>query len=371
MTVKEINSIPFVFIVGMGRSGTTLLRTIMDAGEETIFPIESKIIVFLKQKYHHKKNWSIELLDEFLVDLYKEIKFVRGWKVNEVELRSKFLEYPIHEISFSFLIRLIYLTFQSHFSKTGIKLIGDKNPVYCIFISELMEVFPSAKFIHIVREYHDCILSNKKLFKQKNVSALAQMWKMYNSWIEIHARNRPEIFYRIRYEDLTSSPEKMVRELCAFTGLNYNERMLDFHLKLNEKLDKDLNIIVQHTHPKLLNAISSDSVGKGKMELSENELEQIAYILSEYGTKYGYQKYENYSGKKYRWKTFKGFVLNIIDIFIIKGYFLTPFAIRNLIRKTSTFLYEKLGYYTVYSHEDFLYDLAKSKRKEADEAKNK
>src|SRR5688572_10251408 len=183
MTIEEINKIPMIFIVGMGRSGTTLLRTIMDAGEECVFASESKIIIHLKQKYNHKKYWSEELLEEFLTDLYKEIKFRSSWGITKEELRVKFSELPLEKINFPLLCKVIYLSYPSLYPKNKIRVIGDKNPTYSIFIPELMEIFPDARFIHLIRDYRDCILSNKKLFKRQSLFALSQLWKIYNSWI--------------------------------------------------------------------------------------------------------------------------------------------------------------------------------------------
>ena len=50
MDIDEIEKIPFVFIVGRGRSGTTLLQNILDANEQALLPRESKLIIHLKQK---------------------------------------------------------------------------------------------------------------------------------------------------------------------------------------------------------------------------------------------------------------------------------------------------------------------------------
>jgi hypothetical protein len=368
MTIEEINKIPMVFIVGMGRSGTTLLRTIFDASEESLFAPEAKVIVHLKQKYNHKKNWTAELLDEFIVDLYKENSFKNNWGIGRNSLSEKLHSLPLEKITFTLLCKVIYLSYPSVFAKGKIKLIGDKNPVYSVFLPELLEVFPDALFIHLVRDYRDCILSNKKLFKRQNTFALSQLWKLYNSWIDIYSRRFPSQFYLLKYEDLVTDPENVVKKLCDFVGLNFNPKMLEFHQKLNEKLDKDVNIVIQHTHPELLKKVNADNMGKWKNELSQQEQNQIAYVLNEYAIKYGYEKTDSYNGDKYPFRSVYGFWLNIKDLFIIKGYFLLPFFIRDLIAKSAKFVFDKTGYFTVYNQGNLLIELV-TKKNEAEKIK--
>lgn len=374
MTAEEINKMPFIFIVGMARSGTTLLRTIFDAGEVSIFPPESKLIIHLKQKFNHRKVWTKAWIDEFLDDLYDETKFKNTWKIDKESLRIKFNSYPLEEINFPFLIRLTYLSFPSHFEKKVIRIMGDKNPMFSIFIGELLEIFPQAVFIHIVRDYRDCILSNKKLFTRQKVAILAQTWKIYNQWIEIHAKKNKLSFYRLRYEDLTAFPEKTVRELCEFTGMTFNPAMLNFHIELQKKLDKNINVVIHHTHPQLMGGISTDNIGKWKKGFSEREINIMTAICGDFALRYNYEKYDKYTGEKFHLKSLYGFYLNIRDILIIKGYYLLPYFIRKSINRFNRMIFDKTGFYTVFSHGDFFFELIrrkKGKTNEEDQEKTK
>lgn len=60
LTINEIEKLPMVFIIGRGRSGTTLLQTIMDAHPTIITANESPFIINLKQKYSKINQWSAE-----------------------------------------------------------------------------------------------------------------------------------------------------------------------------------------------------------------------------------------------------------------------------------------------------------------------
>src|ERR1035437_486941 len=117
LTVEEIKKLPIVFIVGIGRSGTSLLQTILDANPEVITANESPFVLFLKQKYSGVKNWNSEKLDEFVVDLYKDIRFALLWKINADDLRKILTSYSLAELDFPTICKLVYMSVSSPFSK--------------------------------------------------------------------------------------------------------------------------------------------------------------------------------------------------------------------------------------------------------------
>ena len=79
MKLERINDIKIVFIVGIGRSGTTLLQSIMNVNQYVSFPHESRLILYLKQKYLNQKEWTDNLIIEFISDLYRNKKFRMYW----------------------------------------------------------------------------------------------------------------------------------------------------------------------------------------------------------------------------------------------------------------------------------------------------
>ncbi|HXU28099.1 MAG TPA: sulfotransferase, partial [Bacteroidia bacterium] len=202
LTIDEIDSLPFLFIVGRSRSGTTLLQTMLDANPHVILPLESKLIIFLKKKYFHVEIWTTKLIDEFIADLYTEKDFSRSWFVDKEKLRDTILSFPLNKLSFKKLCKIIYLSYNSPFKKKTILLIGDKKPLHSLFIKDLVQVFPEAKFIHIIRDYRDNIVSNRKSFMHKNVAHLAHSWKSFNIAIDKEKQKNESNFYTIKYEDL-------------------------------------------------------------------------------------------------------------------------------------------------------------------------
>ena len=344
MTIEEINNIPFVFIVGRGRSGTTLLQNIIDSNENAVLARESKIIIHLKNKYFGVEKFDEQTIDELIADLYKDNFFNFFWEVDQEKLTKELKSYPTNQLTFSIVCKIIYLHYTSFFNKKSIKIIGDKNPAYAVFIPELLEVFPDAKFIHLVRDYRDNVVSNSKAFGEKSFGYLAYGWLVFNKKIEEANYKYPNKFYTLRYEDLVSSPKEKAIEICDFLNLDFSNEMLSFASKIN-----DLPITLPKNHLNLLKPINTSQVGKYKNELNDNQLGLIDFICGDFAKKYNY--YPTTKKNKFhfklkllyyqlRYKQFK---------FIIKSYYQLPFQIRDLVRAISIFLHQHFNISTKFN----------------------
>lgn len=350
LTINEIEKLPIVFIIGRGRSGTTLLQTIMDAHPSIITANESPFIINLKQKYSKVNQWSSEKIDEFIIDLYKDKQFAFLWNIDQTILRSKINLYDITQLNFSTLCKLVYLTIPSPFPKNKISLIVDKNPIYSFYIEELIELFPNAKFIHLVRDYRDNIISSRKAFKTKDVALLAQRWKRQNMFIDFHKKNNAALFLTLQYEKLVTDPEKHVSEVCSFINITFNPNMLDFH-KTTTKIYNDasskndlMTNIVKNIHLNLLNPVNCGQVDKWKEELTNSEIEIIDYIAGGYAKKYDYMSTTKVKGLSYYMTAIKSHLKYSTDYYINKIYYRIPMTIRDLSRTISQLLYDKFGY---------------------------
>jgi len=87
--------------------------------------------------------------------------------------------------------------------KKDIHIIVDKNPFYAKFISELIQVFPDAKFIHLIRDPKSVVSSHRIAFN-KGIIKSVNTWMMLNKHIE--ATKTKAEFLTIKYEDLVKAP---------------------------------------------------------------------------------------------------------------------------------------------------------------------
>ena len=105
---------------------------------------------------------------------------------------------------------------------------GDKTPHYIMDIASLVEVFPAAKVIHIIRDGRDVDLSWLKAgFEPRNLFTAATLWKRYvSAGCSAGAMLPRENYLEVRYESLLSQPVDTMRTVCAFIGEDYSEAVL-------------------------------------------------------------------------------------------------------------------------------------------------
>jgi hypothetical protein len=108
---------------------------------------------------------------------------------------------------------------------------GDKSPIYTVHIDAIAQAFPTGQFIHIIRDGRDVALSMQKTytggrFFYIDVYYAACSWKTrVEHAFTSGARLGPSRYLQLRYEDLVTAPETIIREICAFLGEEYEPAM--------------------------------------------------------------------------------------------------------------------------------------------------
>lgn len=287
--MDNLTSIPFLFIVGRPRSGTTLLRTLFDAHSNVIIPPECQFVVNLYGKYGKKTNWSITDLQHFHDDLQPQWRF-DTWKLDSNLLMENLLKqegnHPYGDIC-----KAVYATYQSVFPKEKTLLFGDKNPGYTIYTRRLLKVFPNAKFIHITRDYRDNFVSIKNVdFELPIPSLAAQKWVYFYNKIHRDALKKPEAYFHIRYEDLVSKPEESMKAMCTFAGIDYQPEILNFHEKKEDVIKLYAPSMLLKYHASLLKKINTSRVGLWEKQLTKKQVELLDYTVGNCAEKAGYQR---------------------------------------------------------------------------------
>ena len=101
---------------------------------------------------------------------------------------------------------------------------GDKSPSYLRHIESIRAIYPTAKFIHLIRDARDYVLSLEKAFGKNKLRA-AQRW---NDAIVLAKKEGERLgtdFIEVRYEDLVDTPEKEARRLCTFLQPEFESGM--------------------------------------------------------------------------------------------------------------------------------------------------
>ncbi|MBW6484093.1 MAG: sulfotransferase [Vicingaceae bacterium] len=292
MLAEKLDNIPFFFIIGRPRSGTTMLSTILDANKQTAIPIESKVIIYLYFKFKNVKLWNEKLLLKFYDATFQQPK-IDTWIINKEQLKNDIMELG-ENATFQRLIKLIYLNYVSFFDKEAVAIIGDKNPGYSYVISHLkilLELFPGAKIIHLTRDYRDHYISMSKVdFEGNHLSLVCYRWQYSFTQVRKLMEYKPEQYYFLRYEELVQQPEKQVKAICNFLGIAYHASMLEYYKIKDKVLRVYPEELVMKYHSSLFQPISADFIGKWKHELSQKQVKMADAIVGEIADETGYKR---------------------------------------------------------------------------------
>lgn len=354
VAIEEINSIPIHFIIGVGRSGTSLLQSMLGMHPKVCAPLESRFVIHLHHKYSKVRKWDDTLIVNFIDEIFREFFIKNFWFINKDILIEKIKRISKEDISFLLLCKMVYIEYYvSNRENQTIKLIVDKNPPYIQFVDELLVLFPNAKFIHIIRDYRDNVMSRKKLFFSKNVNLLAEEWLIENKNMDRLKRIQPERFHTIRYEDLVKNPEHELVKITNFIGISFDKSMLN-HQKYAHKI-KTLNPNeFDYFHKELLKPINLDNLSKWKGFFAPKELNFLYYSLGEYARKYDYQQVDYPIVKKVFFQKLKAYLHYHFIRFVIRFYYnWLPMPGRKLLSNISKKLFTWFKYTNYYNYYDY------------------
>jgi len=282
----KIRKIPFVFILGKGRSGTTLLQSLFNSHPNVVAPPESRFIVMHARRFGRMNKWTEAEVNLFVELLYTEFLFADFWKPDRQEL-TDFLLSALEYLNYPLACKMVYYYMKG--TKENIILLSDKNPFYAIFIHTLVRVFPEAKFIHLIRDPRDNVASTLRTFKIKNSIYMSLQWLMFNRIIEKNKSKTPANYFTLRYEDMVKDVEGTMKQLCGFLRLPYNEAMKD----IDRKGIKDKYLVkgmdMEENKKAMLEPISEVNIDKWKKELKPKDIAIVENIAGNYALqKYGY-----------------------------------------------------------------------------------
>lgn len=224
---------PF-FILGAQRSGTTMLRLMLNQHSRLAVPHETG---FITTFYHRLVEYG-DLADranaERLLDAIAQHPLVR--RGNHIPDRARVLERPISDFR-----SLVDAILSAYAESLGKRRWGDKTPYYTPDIDLLWKIFPGTKFVHLVRDGRDVLLSQRKIeWLSNNVPRLAQDWRWKTTIChKVGSVLGPEHYLELRYEDLVREPEKQLSEICTFLGEDFEPAMLEYHRQATDVVPEE------------------------------------------------------------------------------------------------------------------------------------
>ncbi|MGE0816234.1 MAG: sulfotransferase [Vicinamibacterales bacterium] len=215
--------LPPFFVVGMGRSGTTLLRMMLTHHPRLAIPYESG---FLTRFEDEAGRFAPLDADENLRRLVEAM-------LAEPNLRRWDHRFTLEEILSAVTHRSVAgvadTIYGRYAAAKGKARWGDKSD-YLDRMHVLYRMFPRAQFIHIVRDGRDVALSVLKLaWGPNDVVRAAEWWDAHVAMARrVGAVMGPERYMEVLYERLVEDPERELRRCCAFLNEAYSPSMLEY-----------------------------------------------------------------------------------------------------------------------------------------------
>jgi hypothetical protein len=251
----------FISIVGVSRSGTTLMRSILNASDQITICSENHFLGHLVPwegaRYRFRKfgdlsdDDNVRKLVDYIYSGGLERDFRKHgyighhwiWIVKWVD-KSDFLQRILASDRSERALFTVMMQVQA--DRRGRPIMGEKTPAHVRYVPTMLEWFPDGRIIHMIRDPRGNFVSEwrrrKKLpvttpYKQlQRFDALFTLYIVLQTtlaWFESISRYRkykvlyPDNYYPMRFEDLVSDPETHIRRVCDFLGVEFQDKMLD------------------------------------------------------------------------------------------------------------------------------------------------
>lgn len=213
-----------LIVLGVSRSGTTLLRVMLDRSPGIAIPDESFFVPLLARRHGRTVEPK-----PFLDDLSR-IPNLRAWGVSPEEVSPRLR-------SGMKTGEAISAIFECYAMKAGKPRWGDKTPMYMRHLPVLEELFPDAQYVHLIRDGRDAALS----FLEMPAGTFTRTWAHPRSASEFACLWSGEVadaralgrrvgarrYCEVRYEDLVGTPSSVVESICAFANLTFEPALVE------------------------------------------------------------------------------------------------------------------------------------------------
>ena len=261
-------SAPF-FVVGNDRSGTTMLRLVLDRSREAAIPPESMFLIDLAPAWRSGRLGERSEAERVLRRLWAHPRLAHWGLPPEPPAVPSGLG---HADAYRFVVEA---PFRAYAHAQGKERFGDKTPAYLHRIDHLLELWPDARFLVLVRDGRDVAVSLLRVpFGANNVWAAGRWWARGIRAGRDAERRHPGHVLSLRYEDFVADPAANARRACEFVGLGFDDAMLAIE-------ETDPGKIVPGEAGWLTSVfagINASAVGKWERELGAREQRVFAAV---------------------------------------------------------------------------------------------
>jgi hypothetical protein len=280
-SVAEPSVAPF-FIVGSGRSGSTLLRLMLDSHSRIAIPPETWYLIDLLEAFPFDRPLREDEIHQAIALMTHHTRWL-DMGLDAAEFRDR-----VANLSSVCLRDLVEVVYRWRMEVDGKSRWGDKTPAYIEIVPPLAAMFGDAKFIHLIRDGRDVAKSFQR-----------QGW--YSPWMHGHTgewlraveldlklAKTPlnDRILRVRYEDLVQHPETTLREICAFIDEKFEEQMLLWR----EKVDEAIPDREKWLHTNLSRDMRPSDISRWKREMTSREIFVAEALIGAQLSHFGYER---------------------------------------------------------------------------------
>ena len=300
-----------IFIVGMARSGTSLLQSILNNHPNIVIPRETGFF-YLTEIYQKKSkiaSFSKEEIELFWNWYSKERRFTY-LNLNKNEVRNN-IDKTNNSKNFINVLDGVMNTCLEVNNKVRW---GEKTPGHEMYLEKIFESYPKAKIIFMIRDPRAVYFSLKNVpWNNQFISVFIKRWnRSVKKFKEYRSDDR---VLMVNYEELVNNVNYKILEICNFIGEEYNNDMLKNRLSNFETFGK--NSWSFKNEFATSRKVDNSSIEKWKNNLNSFEVSVIEnYAESEIFTElfqYSNNKFDIKYKLNYKYLKFRYYLLNVVN----------------------------------------------------------
>jgi len=260
-----------IFIVGMNGSGTTMLLDHLNHHSQLYgFKEESRILPY----YLNKASKYGDLCeDQHFLALWEDMRQAFPfWKLNQ----KAPIPLPDNWQAMDRSPAAVFDAIMHYFaSREGKPRWCEKTPMHVTHMLTLSEHFPSAKFIHVIRDGRECSASFHRRWQYHPQSTMYRWKQVVKEGRRQGALLDSNIYKEVMFEQLTTAPEPEMRSICEFLGVDFEAAVMQTSRSEHRMSGATSQVIVPNS-------------GKYKTYFSKRELEALERIAGKVLASLGY-----------------------------------------------------------------------------------
>lgn len=268
------HTFPFLLIVGSGRSGNTLLRRLMMERLDIYIPPETYVLPKIADYRIRAAGLKWPSFVDLVISAFEyhpEFETFNVTDLRDYALEAKGWEKEEQAVNNLIIGLYSWWAAQAGFPSTWL---GDKTPLNTLHLGPISRIIPDAKYIYLLRDGADVSCSYVESGIYQNLEDAGRRWvQSQKAWNYFKKRLSENEYTEVRYEELMTNPEKIVQ------GIKVKFEIPERSQKENIA-DLLGDVPARAHHANVMQAISADSVGKGRQKLSESQKTQLRPIIN-------------------------------------------------------------------------------------------